>query len=271
MDTGPNGTTTAMSEPGDETLRAWLLHRLPDESVAALEERLLLDEAFGVRLRAVETDLLDDYARGLLDAAQRAAVERWLLATPADRERLRAARALAAAASARRASPAAVPAPIRRVRPRRAAWFGFAAAAALLLLALWLPLRQSGAPQRPAAPVAVVQTITLLADLSRGAGDATGVTVRLPAVGSVVRLQAETASADAPSAETGARYVLRIRAPKRDVFEAHGLVARTEGAYRFVEATLPPATLTAGDYRVSLAAEGDAAAAQEWTLRVRAE
>lgn len=258
-----------MSEPGDETLRAWLLHRLPDEASAALEERLLLDEAFGVRLRAVETDLFDDYARGLLDPAQRAAVERWLLATPADRERLRAARALAAAASARPASPTAAPA--RRMRRRRAAWLGFASAAALLL-ALCLPLRQSGTPQRPAAPsIAAVQTISLLADLSRSAGDATGIAVRLPAANAAVRLQAETASVEPASPATPARYVLRIRAPARDVFEAHGLAARTEGAYRFVEATLPPATLAAGDYRVSLAAEGDGAAAQEWTLHVRAE
>ncbi|MFC4820920.1 hypothetical protein [Dokdonella ginsengisoli] len=257
-----------MSEPGDETLRAWLLHRLPDEASAALEERLLLDEAFGVRLRAVETDLFDDYARGLLDPAQRAAVERWLLATPADRERLRAERALSAAASARPASPTAAPA--RRMRRRRTAWLGFASAAALLL-ALCLPLRQSGV-QRPAAPsIAAVQTITLLADLSRSAGDATGIAVRLPAANAAVRLQAETASVEPASPATPARYVLRIRAPARDVFEAHGLVARTEGAYRFVEATLPPATLAAGDYRVSLAAEGDGAAAQEWTLHVRAE
>ncbi len=156
------------------------------------------------------------------------------------------------------------------MRRRRAAWLGFASAAALLL-ALCLPLRQSGV-QRPAAPsIAAVQTISLLADLSRSAGDATGIAVRLPAANAAVRLQAETASVEPASSVTQARYVLRIRAPARDVFEAHGLVARTEGAYRFVEATLPPATLAAGDYRVSLAAEGDGAAAQEWTLHVRAE
>lgn len=263
--------TTTMTEPDDETLRAWLLHRLPHDSAAALEERLLLDEAFGVRLRAVETDLVDDYARGLLDPAQRAAVERWLLATPADRERLRAARALAAA-SARRASPAARSAPVRRTRHRRAVWLGFASAAALLLLALYLPLRRSGVLQPPSVPpVAAVRTISLLADLSRGATDAAGVAVRIPAADAAVRLQAETVSVEPASAETDVRYVLRIRASARDVFEARGLAARGEGGYRFVEVTLPPATLAVGDYRVSLAIEGDGAAAQEWTLRVRAE
>lgn len=256
-----------MSEPDDEILRAWLLHRLPEEASAALEERLLLDEAFGLHLHAVETDLLDDHARGVLDPAQRAAVERWLLATPADRERLRAARALAAA-SARPASPVAAPTSSRRTRRRRVAWLGFATAAALLL-ALCLPLRRSGPLPPPASPaLASAQTITLLADVSRGTGDAAAVAVRLPPAGVAVRLQAEAARVEPASAGADARYVLRIRAPAREVFQARGLLARSEGAYRFVEATVPPATLAAGDYRVSLAAEGDGAATQEWTLRV---
>ena len=58
-----DGKAEAMTEPTDEILRQWLLGRLPGNDAAALEERLVEDEDFSLRLRDVENDLLDDFAR----------------------------------------------------------------------------------------------------------------------------------------------------------------------------------------------------------------
>jgi hypothetical protein len=252
-----------MSEPTDETLRDWLLHRLPDAQAHALEARLLLDDAFGARLRAVETDLIDDYARGRLDEAARAAVERWLLATPADRERLQAALALASVVA-----PRAPAAPVRsapaNARPsrRRVHGLALAAAAAVLLVVLGRHLRE---PART-PPLAGAPTVTLLANLQRGSGAQPDVSARVPAAAPAVRLQVEVASA-----ARDARYALHVERGAREVFGARALAARHEGAYRFVEVALPSGLLAGGDYAVRLADDATGDTLQEWTLRVRAE
>jgi len=49
-----------MIETTDITLRRWLLHTLPNDEAAMLEQQLLTDEEFGEQLRAAEADLLDD-------------------------------------------------------------------------------------------------------------------------------------------------------------------------------------------------------------------
>ena len=63
-------------------------------------QRLLEDEDFSQRLRAVENDLLDDFARERLQGEARARAAVYFAATPADRARLRIARALAVVAGA---------------------------------------------------------------------------------------------------------------------------------------------------------------------------
>ena len=45
-----------MTEPTDDTLRDWLLGTLAPAEAEALEQRLIEDEAFAARLRAVEND-----------------------------------------------------------------------------------------------------------------------------------------------------------------------------------------------------------------------
>jgi hypothetical protein len=75
-------------------LRALLLHSLAEKEMEALSGRILLEEGFAERLQEAEIDLLDDYAHERLKPEERAGVERYLLISPVNRERVLTARAL---------------------------------------------------------------------------------------------------------------------------------------------------------------------------------
>jgi hypothetical protein len=75
-------------------LRALLLHSLPEKEMEALTGRILLEEGFAEQLQDAEIDLLDDYAHQRLTSEERAAVERHLLNTLRNRERLLTAHAI---------------------------------------------------------------------------------------------------------------------------------------------------------------------------------
>lgn len=268
------------TEPDDDILRAWLLHRLADATATtAFEQRLLEDDAFGARLRAIETDLLDDYARQHLDAGDRAAVTRWLLATTEDRGRLRTAIAfgnvIASSRLPQQASADAgtqvahdlssTPQPVAPgLRRRRSSVFVFAAAATVLLAVLGYEQRHS-APQPSVESLAAnAPTITLLANLQRGAQDAPSAVVGIPRTAPLLRLQVEVANADASP-----RYALQIATATHTVFQAHALLVQTRGPYRFVEVALASGLLDDGDYSIRLAVDGIPQPLQEWTLRTR--
>src|SRR5690349_4773013 len=82
-----------MSTPTPEQLRCLLLHRLSEEEAQRLEEQLMQDAETADLFRHEETDLVDDYAKGLLAAEDRRAFEQHLLADPAIRQRVKVARA----------------------------------------------------------------------------------------------------------------------------------------------------------------------------------
>ncbi len=238
----------------DTLLRAWLLHRPVDERIAAtLEERVLEDDAFGARLRAIETDLIDDHARGLLDDDDRRAVRRWLLATPADRTRLRAAVALAAAVRA--AAPHS-----HGVRARRAL-VAFASAATVVIAVLAFRHAGTGRPASD-APAADLPTITLLASRQRGMPAGTDATATLSRNASGMRLQVEVTEGDANT-----RYAVSIADGARTVFVARDLEAKTAGAYRFVETAVKRGVLREGDFTVRVDVEAPPRVLQEWTVR----
>jgi hypothetical protein len=75
-------------------LRALLLHSLPEKEMEALGGRILLEEGFAEQLEEAEIDLLDDYAHQRLTSEERGAVERHLLKTLRNRERLLTAHAI---------------------------------------------------------------------------------------------------------------------------------------------------------------------------------
>ena len=254
-----------MIEPTDETLRRWLLGRLAPEEAAPLEQRLLEDDAFGEVLRAAETDLLDDLARGTLDANDRKAAVR-CFAAPQDRERLRFA-----AAFARIAVPSkerrGIAHPARVARPHRfgarrtiaAAVFASACAAAIVVVGL----RRHEVEPFVTEPSGAQTTITLMVGQQRGAAlDA----VAISQAASTIRLQVEVDAADPAT-----RYTLSIEDASKPVFAAHDLAAREAGAYRFVEVTLAASTLGVGEHRVSVGVEGASTPASTWTMRTRAE
>jgi hypothetical protein len=106
----------------DDGIRRYLLGLLADGEAEALEEEYLGRPETLDRVRAVEDDLLDDYAADRLGPEERTLVERRYLASPRLRERVVAARALHLAARRRPGSG------------RR--WLGPVAMAAGLLLAV---------------------------------------------------------------------------------------------------------------------------------------
>jgi hypothetical protein len=75
-------------------LRALLLHSLAEEEMRALSGRILLEEGFAEQLQEAEIDVLDDYAHKRLTIEERAAVERYLLTSPLNRQRVLTSRAL---------------------------------------------------------------------------------------------------------------------------------------------------------------------------------
>ena len=248
------------SDIDDAQLRDWLLHRLPTSATDRLETRLLCDDALSAALLDVEYGLFDAFARGELAPDDSAAVSAYLLPGTTGRERLRFARAfvefertLAAKASA--ILPQSVPHAIGRRR-----WYIAMLAAACMLVAftmggIWLQV-QPGLVTPQAMP-----TITLLADLSRGAG---GVRASVAEAATVVRLQLEVL----PERDDEIYRMTIGEGSDRHIVD--GLVARRTGAYTFVEAVVPAAVLAAGTNHIILIGLGGSdAAAQQWTLEVR--
>src|SRR5262245_27744698 len=81
---------------GDEQLIIrYLLGQLPADETERLDEMSISDDDFVERSRSVENDLVDAYARGELSGEMLAHFESSFLASPARREKVRFAKALA--------------------------------------------------------------------------------------------------------------------------------------------------------------------------------
>lgn len=250
-----------MDEPSDAILRDWLLGKLPPAVSEPLEERLFAEAGFSGRMQAVETDLLDDLARGRLDPDDRARAQRLFTATGKDRLRLRIAQALAGIGASAGDPRLRTRAVSTRSAPRRRwrAWAGVALAASLAFAAVGLRLYRSDAPGPGAAADA---TISLLATTARGTD--VGEEIRVAPAAAMVRVQAEVEAGD-----PWARYELRVLAGSHTLFRAENLAVREAGPYRFVEARVP-APLLSGERHVQVVAAG-ADAGTTWTLHVRRE
>jgi len=261
-----------MIETTDITLRRWLLHTLPADEAAILEQQLLTDEDFGERLRAAEADLLDDYARGNLAADENAVAAERFAATARDRLRVRIARALAritqrsserldVARHRRHGLAERMDRSGRRARVRRIAAVGVLASACALVVAV-IGLNQRMTTLNPPRTDAET-TITLLADSQRGANARR---IELPRSAAMLRLQAEVDGSD-----PNAHYALSIDDDGRTVFSASGIGVRESGAYRFVEVALDARKLAAGSHRVNVVAEGSAQPASTWILETQSK
>ncbi|MCK7472216.1 MAG: hypothetical protein MZU95_16730 [Desulfomicrobium escambiense] len=90
----------------DDVLRGYLLGSLAPESRESLEKRLFSDDRiFWERLCLVEEELIDDYARGVLDDEESLSFERHFLCTNERRAKLEFARALEAHAARQQTAP----------------------------------------------------------------------------------------------------------------------------------------------------------------------
>jgi len=116
----------------DETLVQYLIGGLTGEDVETIDEAIVADAEFEVRLRAVEDDLVDAYVNGELTGDTFDRFTSYYLTSPAGRARVEIAEALR---GYRRENASAVaPAPAVR-RSAAAVWWPLAAAAVLLLAA----------------------------------------------------------------------------------------------------------------------------------------
>lgn len=166
----------------DEVLTRYLLGELPEAEHAQIEERLFQDEDCYDRLRALQADLTDAYARGELSAKEGREFARRFLGTPAGQEAALFAQALNTLAD-EQTRAIAEPAPVVTGRwERLSRWasglssgWQWAMAAAMLLLCggfvwQWLEtqrLQEQLARAQQAQQEATRQQQTLQAELTR--------------------------------------------------------------------------------------------------------
>lgn len=218
-------------------LRDYLLGRMAENDAERLEERLLEDQELFLQLRAVEDDLLDDVARGQVDAS-------FLNST-------RAKRLLFARALARRGT---------NIVPIARRWWITAAAAAAAAIAivflaqvddrrprLSTPAGQSVTRGQAAAPVLHAVSITL--GTSRSSGAANVITIPKNATTLEFRVRINPA-------DTFDRYAVELRtADGRIVAQSDQIKAVAEGGELVLPFAVPASSLNDGSYE--LAVHGD--------------
>jgi anti-sigma factor RsiW len=230
-----------MSTPDTPSLKLLLLHRLPESEAQQLEERLMVEEHLADLLREAEHDLLDDYASGRLVPEERAAVEKYLLVTAADRERLKVARALARLQAAPERARSRSPFTRRWWPPGWPVRLGVAIAACAILSLGVLVFRMKPTGGLPAPTT----TVVLLADAQRGSS---GGSINISATAARVRLQVEI-----PAKGSASTYTLAIAdRGGRVLYEAPDLPPRLAGPYPFVEAIVPATALDSPRCRITL-------------------
>lgn len=263
-----------MRDPSDADIRGYLLGLTSEADAEALEEEYFARPEVLERMRAVEDDVLDDYAAGRLGPADTVSFEARYLASEPLRQRVYAARALRLAAPA-----AAGPA---RLTPRRVArWTGplaIAAGVAIAIAASWLwrsreaqsvasapppsfvsmetptpgPTASASpsAGASPSAPATSRLVLALSPTLLRGEGGPAQVRIP-PAIGAVVlELQGD------PSAlPSGSRLEASIETVE-GVRVWSGAARRISTAGRVASVAVPAEPLAPGDYLATLSADG---------------
>jgi hypothetical protein len=201
----------------DSLARRYLLGELAADERQSLEERLFTDDDWFAELQDAENDLLDSYAAGKLSGADREHVERLLLGSASQRQRVALVRPLLNTLQSR-APRSALPARAPILRP----WHRFAVSAlaaslvvslaANALLSSWLlrTQRQPGSPLVQRAD----RTISPARDLRLRAAPLDGPEIATLFLRSVVRDEAQTVHLP-PQVQ-----ILRIQVPVRTVDRA---------------------------------------------------
>lgn len=140
-----------------EVLRGYLLGDLDEQSRSRIDEQLVVDDDFAQLVSIAESELIDDFAAGNLEAAESLKFKNVFLVTDARRKDLQLAAALRRTAAAQGYSDKAITARAAARRPwrehlrglfdlRQAPLWAAAAAAVIVLVAgaSWLASRRSG-------------------------------------------------------------------------------------------------------------------------------
>src|SRR5262249_52044628 len=171
---------TTQSAKEEQLMTRYLLGAATEEQCVEVEERFLRDAEYLKQLRALECEIIDDYARGEMPAPERRSFERRAMASPQGREQIASARKLQAqldqmTAEGRVAPEERATAPLagsreslyeklraRLFAPAPVMRYAMAAAASLIMLGgLWL-LREESLSRRRIARLTVERDLALL-------------------------------------------------------------------------------------------------------------
>jgi hypothetical protein len=252
-------------------MRQYLLGQAREEDRVALEDAYLADDGLFEELEAAETDLIDDYVRGRLTGADRAAFEARCLSSPRLRERVAFARQLAARISRSTSGLSWWERAWDAIRLRPVLIPAMATVALVLAVAVgWWTwhtepglgapgVRQAGgeAPARPSAdtsaapgPAAVepppvrVLALTLVPGLVRAAGEVATLAIATDVRSVEMRLEHE--------GPVRSEYRAAIRTPEGKTTWEQARLRPAGPAKPVVVTTVPAAALPAGDYIVTL-------------------
>ena len=244
--------------PSDATLVQYLLGTLPREDEERFDTLSIVDAQFAERLRAIEHDLADAYARGELRQPDRKRWEQRFLASQHGRDDMRLAEALAAR-EAREAD----------LRPASMWRWGFAAAAILALAVTGYLVVQ----RRPTVSAPSVANVAAdkRADVppkpseNQNAAPAEPRFVALT-LAPALRSLAEPPRLVVPPGTTEARLTLRLEPNEhsrfdisigdvtshRDVWQATGVEALRTPDGKVLNTTVPAAAMRTGRYLVTV-------------------
>ena len=278
-----------MSQDTDDDLTRYLLGDLPVAEAERLDELSITDDAIALRLRVLEDELIDRYARGERSGGPLEQFTRVHRESPYLQEKLRFAEAL----QARAASTDTSAMRRRAVLPRPLLIWSLGTAAALLLAAagylflanqrlhsdfyrldaLRASIEQQNAQLRQqldrhteaAPPSSPILATFLLPPPRRGLSDETAIAVPRRAEHVVLRLQVEVAGY--------ARFWTALRDVENDriVWRSADLSSEATGADRIVSLTVPVSALRTQRYAIELSGVGARGAAElvaEYSVRV---
>lgn len=275
-----------MASPSHEEglVYRYLLDELPDAERAPVEERCFADDRFFVFVNACEEELIRDYLRGRLAAADRQRFERKYLTSAALRERVEFSHALMAVCAQSLPAEASARTELWSERLRlwlRAHRWGLPVAVAAASLAIGIAIWDAAQVRRiekeldsarqgnralqrqidaAAAPPAFV-SLALLPGQSRG-GQTQVTQIQIPAGAAEVRMQLEVGPGSRP-----ARYRAAITAgADRRVEIWSGLV--DAAAARPVEIRVPAQLLQPGDYVLTLDSQPSGSSHEYYVFRV---
>jgi anti-sigma factor RsiW len=260
-----------------ETIRAYLLGQLPENETEQLDELTITDEEYAERVRAVEHDLVDAFARGELEGLVLEQFRAHYLTTPRRLEATRFARALQSyeapltgsrSTQANRGPTAATSA---EKTPRWRHWLPLAAAVVLAVASAWLALENRALRDR-AMSAELQRDQQLRAAETPSATEppapSTGVAPSLPAVatllltpqlrsgrqlptvtltgGGNVAVQLDLEPVDYPAYDAA----LIASSGNRVVWQSGRLMARTRGERQRIDLSFPAGLLSPQDYLI---------------------